>query len=209
MKALIFDFGGVLFDWRPADLLARVLPGRAGTPEAVAQWREAFFQGYEGDWGDFDAGLVEVEALVQRIARRTGLAPDEVQRVVDAVPPALQPLPGSWALVKRLKSAGHRLHFLSNMPAPYADYLEQHHPALLGLFDSGVFSARVQVRKPQPRIFELALDRFGLAPEAGLFIDDHPANIDTAHALGLPGHLFTSAQALEDDLVSRGWLQAA
>lgn len=208
VPALIFDFGAVLFDWQPAELLAHVLPDRAASPELAAHWRQQFFQGYEGDWGEFDAGLVEVADLVPRIARRTGLTEAEVRRVVDAVPPALQPLSATWALVRRLKAAGHRLYFLSNMPAPYADYLERVHAPLLGQFDGGVFSARVRLRKPQPAIFELALARFGLAPHEAFFIDDHPANIEAAQALGLAGHLFTQAQGLEAALLARGLLRA-
>ena len=205
-RHIIFDFGGVLFDWRPAALLAKVLPDRASTDDLAEHWKAQFFQGYEGEWGAFDSGLIEVPDLVTGIAARTGLSEDEVQRVVDAVPPALQPLPATVALLQRLKEAGHRLFFLSNMPAPYADYLEQNHPELLGHFEDGVFSARVKVGKPKAAIFDIALRQFGVEAGHGLFIDDHPANIDTAHALGLPAHLFTSAGRLEATLVERGLL---
>ncbi|HSI58380.1 MAG TPA: HAD family phosphatase [Ideonella sp.] len=207
-RHIIFDFGGVLFDWRPAALLAEVLPDRAPTDDLAEHWKAQFFQGYEGEWGAFDSGLIEVHDLVTGIAARTGLSEDEVQRVIDAVPPALQPLPATVALLQRLKEAGHRLFFLSNMPAPYADYLEQNHPELLGHFEDGVFSARVKVGKPKPEIFDIALRQFGVEAEHGLFIDDHPANVDAAHALGLPAHLFTSASGLEAALVERGLLVA-
>lgn len=203
---VIFDFGGVLFDWRPAALLADVLPHRIPTDALAEHWKARFFQDYQGEWGAFDQGLIEVPELVAGIAARTGLSADEVQRVVDAVPPALQPLPATVELLTRLKAAGHRLYFLSNMPAPYADHLEQHHPELLGHFEDGVFSARVKVGKPDPAIFDIALKRFGVEPAHGLFIDDHPVNIDAARALGLPAHLFTSASGLEAALVERGLL---
>lgn len=208
-RDIIFDFGGVLFDWRPAALLAEVLPGRAATDELAEHWKAQFFQGYQGEWGAFDSGLIEVPALVAGIAARTGLSEDEVQRVVDAVPGALQPLPATVELLARLKAAGHRLYFLSNMPAPYADHLERHHAAVLGHFDDGVFSARVKVGKPRPEIFDIAFRQFGVAAADALFIDDHPANIDAAQALGLPAHLFTTASRLEATLLERGLLASA
>jgi hypothetical protein len=55
---------------------------------------------------------------VQRIAKRTGLAPADVQAVVDAVPAALQPMPDTRGPAAQLHAAGHPLYFLSNMPAP-------------------------------------------------------------------------------------------
>jgi len=205
-RPIIFDFGGVLFDWRPAALLAEVLPERAHSDAAAEHWKQQFFLGYEGEWGAFDSGLIDVPELVSGIAARTGLHEHEVQRVVDAAPLSLQPLPATVALLGRLKQAGHRLFFLSNMPAPFADHLEQQHPALLGQFEDGVFSARVKVGKPQAAIFDIALKRFDVEPGRALFIDDHPVNVDAAEALGLPAHLFTSAGGLEAALVQRGLL---
>jgi putative hydrolase of the HAD superfamily len=102
---------------------------------------EQIFQSYQGDWGDFDSGRVEVPALVARIAARTGLEAAEVQAVVDAAPISLTPLPGTVALLERLKAAGRRLHFLSNMPLPFAEYLERTHPFMPGSM-AGVLVAR-------------------------------------------------------------------
>ena len=200
---LIFDFGGVLFNWRPAQLLAQVLPELAGSPERAEHWKAAFFQGYGGDWGDFDSGLIDSTELVRRIALRTGLAPAQVQAVVDAVPGELQPQAGMVELLQRARSAGHRLFFLSNMPAPYAEHLEQAYP-LADWFEDGVFSSRVRCGKPAAAIFEIALARFGIEAAQALFIDDHPVNVEAALALGLPALLFSSPAQLVLDLKLRG-----
>ena len=85
--------------------------------------------------------------------------------------------------MRRLKGAGHRLFYLSNMPAPYADHLERSHD-FFDLFDDGVFSARVQLMKPDPAIFREASRRFGLAPGEMLFVDDVAHNVEAARALG-------------------------
>jgi putative hydrolase of the HAD superfamily len=206
--AVVFDFGRVLFDWQPGALLARVLPHRASEPSAVAHWVEQVFQAYGGDWGDFDRGVVEVPALVQRIARRTGLTQAEVQAVVDAVPASLTPLSGTVALVERLKAAGRRLYFLSNMPLPYAAHLECSHD-FLSWFDGGVFSSRAQLNKPDPAIYDHAQERFGVQPQHLLFIDDHQPNVDAARARGWQALQFVDHAALERDLVARGLLAQA
>ncbi|MEK8045418.1 HAD family hydrolase [Ideonella margarita] len=202
---IIFDFGGVVFRWHPATLLARVLPRHAPTPEAAEQLKAVFFQNYEGDWGAFDSGLISADEVVQRISARTNLTPAEVQAVVDAVPDELAPQAGTVALMQVLKAAGHRLFYLSNMPAPYAEHLERTH-AFMAWFERGVFSSRVRTGKPGRRIYELALADFGIPAADALFIDDHPVNIEAATALGLPALLFTTPEQLAADLRQRGLL---
>ncbi|GAA0755684.1 HAD family phosphatase [Ideonella azotifigens] len=206
--AVIFDFGGVLFRWNPAELLALVLADRVRNAADAEHWKLQFFQQYEGDWGAFDSGLIDVAELVRRIAARTDLAEAEVRAVVDAVPGYLTPQPGTVAVLRALKEAGHRLFFLSNMPAPYAEHLRRTHD-FLGWFEDGVFSSEVKMGKPDAEVFKLALTRFGLRPEQALFIDDHPINLTAANALGLPAVLFTSAEQLGLDLQARGLLDPA
>jgi putative hydrolase of the HAD superfamily len=147
---VVWDFGRVLLRWRPKQLLRETLPHIASDAASAAHWAGQIFQSYGGDWADFDRGTVSPGDLVQRIARRTGLSTAEVQRVVEAAPLELQPLPDSVALLQRLHAAGCGLFYLSNMPAPFAEHLERSH-AELRLFRDGVFSARVHHNKPEPR----------------------------------------------------------
>ena len=56
---LVFDFAGVLFRWRPLVLLQQVLPQRAHDAASAMRLAAAIFQGYEGDWADFDRGRVD------------------------------------------------------------------------------------------------------------------------------------------------------
>lgn len=200
---LIFDFGAVVFRWRPVQFLRQTLPDRVPDDAAAEALARDFFQGYGGDWVQFDAGLIEVPELVQRIAARTGLAAAEVQRVVDGVPHELAPMAETVELLHRLKHAGHRLYYLSNMPAPYADHLEAAHD-FLGCFDDGVFSARVKLAKPDAAIFEHALERFQVSAVDCIFIDDHPANVETARRLGLRAVLFEQTAQAAAELRAMG-----
>ncbi len=203
----VFDFGRVLFDWQPEALLQRVLPQRALDAASTAHWVAQVFQSYGGDWGEFDRGSVEPDQLVQRISRRTGLAAAEVQAVVDAVPASLKPIPATVALLQRLQQPGRAMFYLSNMPAPYADHLEREH-AFVRAFSAGVFSARVQLIKPEAAIFELSARRFGVAPAELVFLDDHPANVAAARAAGWQALLFSDAAQAEADLRRHGWWPA-
>jgi putative hydrolase of the HAD superfamily len=204
---VVFDFAGVVFRWHPPSLLARELPHRVATPSALKQLMAEFFQDYGGDWQEFDRGTIEADALVERIATRTGLRHDEVRRVVDGVPRELQPVPETLALIQRVKRAGHRLYYLSNMPAPYADHLERNH-AFLEWFDGGVISSRVKMVKPDAAIYRHALQQFGATAGESVFLDDHPPNVDAALAEGLHGLLFVDAAQAARQLHALGVLRA-
>jgi putative hydrolase of the HAD superfamily len=174
-------------------MIRRELPWRAANEAQARRLVEAIFQGFGGDWDAFDRGTVQPDALVERIAARTGLPAAEVRAVVDAVPRELQPMPGTVALLARLRDAGRTLHYLSNMPEPYAAHLEREHD-FVGWFASGVISARVHHVKPEPAIFALAAERFGGRPEELLFIDDVAANVAAARRAGWQALQFVDAE---------------
>ncbi len=204
---VVFDFGGVLFRWHPASFLARIWPHRAPDSQAGEAVARDFFQQYGGDWGAFDQGLIGMAETVDRIAARTGWPRDEVQQVADAVPDELALRTDTVALIEDLKAGGHSLHYLSNMPEPYADHLEHSFP-LHRWFEGGVFSGRVKHSKPGMEIFALAEARFGARPEELLFLDDHPVNVEAARSRGWQALLFSNAATARPELVARGLLSA-
>jgi putative hydrolase of the HAD superfamily len=202
---IVFDFAGVLFHWQPLQLLRRVLPRHATDEASARRLAQDIFQAYGGDWAEFDRGTLGVPELVQRIAARTGLPPEAVRSVVDAVPAELQPIPESVALLRRLHGEGRRLHFLSNMPHPYADHLEREH-AFIGCFESGVISARVGQIKPEPGIFATAARRFGAEPHELLFIDDVADNVRAAQRAGWHALHFVDAADCQAQMRAGGWI---
>ena len=208
MTAFVFDFGRVLFDWQPERLLQRCLPQRAFDAASTAHWTAQVFQAYQGDWGEFDRGAVSPAELVQRVAQRTGLRPDEVQSVVDAGSASLLPIPASMDLMNQLRQPGQPMFYLSNMPAPYAEHLEREHAFVRG-FDDGVFSSRVKLIKPDPAIFALAAKRFDLPPAELMFLDDVLANVAAAQAAGWQALLFTDAAQCQRELRLAGLWPAA
>lgn len=196
---IVWDFGGVLFRWDPAALIARTLPHRISAHHSAQYWKHRFFTLPDGEWSAFDRGTLPVDEVVAGIAKRLGWSEAEVRAVVDAVPDELEPIEASVRLLQALHQRGHRLHFLSNMPAPLADHLESQH-AFLALFASGIYSSHVHLTKPDVAIYALAQQRFGVDPVTTLFIDDHPENIEAARRHGWQARLFTGPDALADEL---------
>ena len=72
---------------------------------------------------------------------------------------------------------------LSNMSREFIDFLRR--TEIYGCFDGEVVSCEEGVVKPEPRIYEILLDRFGLDPAETLFIDDRRSNLEAAAAFGI------------------------
>jgi len=67
------------------------------------------------------------------------------------------------------------------------------------IFDVVVDSAFVGSRKPEPRIYQITLERLGTAPEAALFVDDVEINCQAARELGIQAiHFRTTDQAIQE-----------
>lgn len=187
-KSVVFDFGGVLFNWRPADLLRSLFPQHAPDVDAAQALVKRIFQGLtlDADWAAFDQGRIEPEPLAQQIAVRTGMTVAEVTQLIGAIPDHLSPKPDTVELLGQLHDVGVSLYFLSNMPAPYARELEARH-AFLGYFKTGVFSGDVGLSKPDPQIYAMAAERTGKPASQLIFLDDLAENIDVAVANGWGG----------------------
>ena len=201
----VFDFGGVLFNWRPIDLVQRHFPQQAHDEVSARATVAAVFQGFGGDWAQFDRGVLEADELVQRIAARTGLPLAQVRVLVDGVPASLTPRQDTVALLERLHAAGATLHFLSNMPRLYAEHLDRTHPELMARFGGGVYSSRVRLIKPEEAMFRLASDRFGAPAHRLLLLDDIAVNVTAALAQGWKALQFSDAASCERALQAQGW----
>ena len=201
---VVFDLGGVVFRWEPLVLLQELFPKQVRSEAEAREWASQIFQTFhpEADWALFDLGQIEPEPLAQRIAARTGLAEADLRHLIANIPPHLQPIPGTVDLIHELKAQGHRLYYLSNMPAGYADHLVRVNP-FFSQFDDGIFSAHVQQIKPLPDIFATAQERWPLRGQP-VFIDDVQHNIDAAEWHGWQGIRFETPEQVRANLLERG-----
>jgi len=202
---IVFDFGGVLFNWRPVELVQRFLPRQATDPVSTRALVAGVFQGFGGDWAQFDRGVLDAPELVRRIAARTGLPAREVTSLVHGVPPSLTPKADTVDMLLRLRAAGMSLHFLSNMPLPYAEHLNRTHPDLMAHFRSGLYSSHVRLIKPEAELYELARRTFAAPSDRLLLLDDIAANVYAAHAHGWKALQFIDAGHCEQALRANGW----
>jgi epoxide hydrolase-like predicted phosphatase len=104
-----------------------------------------------------------------------------------------------FALASRVKDKGYTVGLLSNAEmAAMAFFHEQGY----AMFDAAVFSCAEGTRKPEQRIYEIALERLGVKPHEAIFIDDRADFLAGAQRLGIHTILFKSPEQVGQELAS-------
>jgi putative hydrolase of the HAD superfamily len=192
-KNVIFDLGGVIIDWSPE----RILQGYYADPEIRMLMKTALFQ--HPDWLDLDRGTLSERDLVERAGARTGRPAAELQGLMAAVRGSLHAKPDTVALLDRLFARGVPLYCLSNISSDTFEHLRLRH-SFWGVFRGIVISGDTRLMKPEREIFELLLQRHGLAARHTVFVDDNEPNVLAARALGMHAVWFKDARQCEMEL---------
>lgn len=206
---VVFDLGAVLLSWQPARLLQQHLPALATDAHAAAVLARQVFG--HPTWHAFDRGTVTPSEVVALMAQQLGIPPVALAPLLQDIGAALTPMPDSVAVLRELHQrqiagGGVRgLYYLSNMPQLYARQLHQQYD-FFACFDGGVFSSDVRLIKPEAAIYTLLQQRYALAPDRTLFIDDMADNVLAAQALGWRALQFESSVQLRAALVELGLL---
>jgi 2-haloacid dehalogenase len=200
VTAIVFDLGGVLIDWDPRYLYRSLFPGdETGMERFLAEVTTP-------DWNsEQDAGRPWAEA-VDLLAAEHPHHRELIEAYWRRWPETLgDALDGTVAILDELRGTGVRLFALSNWSGETFPLARPRYP-FLNWFDGIVISGDEGVAKPDARVFHVLLDRHGLVPAETVFIDDAPANVEAAAALGMRAIRFTGADALRDELAELGVL---
>lgn len=81
--------------------------------------------------------------------------------------------------------------------------IDKHWGGLDQYFDVVVYSAEVGLRKPDPKIFHLLLNKLDAQPEETIFVDDFSENIRAAQALGMNSVQFCSPDQAKEELLAK------
>ncbi len=193
VRNVIFDLGGVVFDWNPDHIVSRVQPN----PELRAALKEALFG--HSDWRLFDRGTLTEPELIERLQLRLGATRQEVDAILDAVRNSLVEKPETIKLLRALQGQGTPLYCLSNMPASVYTHLRQRHH-FWDAFSGIVISGEVKMMKPEPEVFMHLLATFKLLAQETVFVDDLTANIESARRVGLHAICFKDAAQCRREL---------
>jgi len=115
------------------------------------------------------------------------------------------PIPGIDHLLERVRQK-YRVAFLSNSNEVHADVIPIEFAALFRPDDRFLFSHRFKVAKPDPEIFQRALETLGTKAADVVFIDDLIENVLAAKSIGMQAFQFIDATAVTQELEAAGLL---
>ena len=195
-KAVVFDLGGVVIDWDPRHLYRKLLADEAAVEEFLAtvctpEWNAELDRGRP-----FAEGVAE---LVERHPEHAAAIAAYHERWPEML---AGDVPGTVEVLADLRAAGVPLYALTNWAAE-TFAITRGRFEFLEWFDGLLVSGEERVTKPDPAIFQLLLDRFGLDPTATVFVDDSEANVAAARRLGFDAIGFTGHEELRRELVAR------
>jgi 2-haloacid dehalogenase len=200
VTTVVFDIGKVLIEWDPRLVYRQVFAG----DEARVEWflREVCPPAWNLEQ---DRGRPWPEAIAEATARHPSCAAEIAAyraRWHEMVPDAIW---GSVALLEGLAARRVPLYAITNFASDTFAEAQARFP-FLTRFDGIIVSASEGLLKPDPGIYRLLADRYGLVLAQCLFIDDVPANVQGARAVGMQAHHFVSPEALRGELERLGLL---
>ncbi len=185
-RAVVWDVGHVLYDWDPRYLYEKLVPD-----PVELDW--FLSHGVTKPWHfQSDSGR-PIATMIAELAARF---PDHAELIAAYWPRWLEtipgPIPGMLDVVADLDKRCVPQFAITNFGAEFWAMFRPTARVFDGFRDI-VVSGVEKVTKPDPAIYAIALDRFGLAPGEAVFIDDRADNIAAADNAGLIGHVFVDA----------------
>lgn len=193
-KNYIFDFGKVLVGYDPH----RVYDAYFGDKEK-AEWfinnviPEEWMRRLDiGE--DFQLCVREQQAQYPDYAEAIGMYDTHYQEMIPGE------IEGMRELLCRLKDGGCRLYGLSNWSYKVYEVIRKY--PIFSLLDGMVISSEVHLLKPDVRIYQCLMEKYGLKAEECVFIDDRKENVEAARSIKMQGIVFVDALQLRCDLTT-------
>jgi 2-haloacid dehalogenase len=200
VRAVVFDVGNVLYRWSPRTLYERLIADDRALDAFLATvlTQEWHFQ------HDCGRPFAETSAeLIAQFPEHAALIAAWGERFQDTIGPPVEGMP---ELVADLDAAGVPLYAITNFSGEFWPDFRAARDEMFGRFRGVIVSGDEKVWKPNPEIYALALERFGLAPGEAVVVDDVAANAEAASRAGIQGIVFTGEPALRVELERWGLL---
>jgi putative hydrolase of the HAD superfamily len=200
IRNVVFDIGNVFVRWSPATIVERVFGDAPSSPENSRRARALFAS---ETWLDLNRGRMTLADAIADVAGRNRLSAAQADALAFHVMDHLDPVPGTEALARRVKSAGYRTFALTDNVHEIVAHLRERH-SFWPLFEGVANSAEIGVLKPDPAIYRHLLDTHGLVARECVFMDDIPRNVEGAQSAGMSAFVFETAAQAETALRAHG-----
>jgi len=183
IKNIVFDMGNVLMSYDPKEMLKHYTNE---TSELKLLLNE-IFQSVE--WLQFDRGIIDKDTLKLIVSERV---PDSLKQIsfeiLDNWYQYVFPIEQMGDVIDSLKEKKFNLYILSNVSSDF--HLFKNRIPSINKFDGIFLSSDWKLLKPEKEIYQTFYSYFKLNPAECFFIDDMPANIESAKLSGMEGYIF-------------------
>lgn len=180
IRAVIFDLGGVIVG-SPLHAIAQYERDKGFVAGCIN--RVVVDTGPTGAWSRLERGELHLDAFyVAFDSDCASVGPTfSAREMMERISTSVAPRPQMLHAVRRIRERGLKVAALTNNWVTDAPAER----ALRSLFDAFVESSVVGLRKPDPRIYEIACAELGVAPPDAVFLDDIGRNLKAARELGM------------------------
>ena len=197
IKNILFDMGQVLIRFDRDYFMERL--GVSEEDRALLM-REVYLS---VEWVQMDRGTLCEEEAFRKIAPRLPQRLHETaMKLICMWDRPILEVDGMYELAEELKALGYGIYLLSNASLRQHEYWPRIEASRF--FDGTLISSDEGVIKPQPEIYRLILERFGLKADETVFLDDTLVNIEAAEKLGIHGIWFKGKEQAECELRKLG-----
>lgn len=195
IKNLIFDVGGVLFDYRWKEMFMDYGLDEDNAIRVGTQ----MFNDPDRTWDIFDLGIKSDEEIADILCKKYPGDEDVIRWFIRHGEYMQVPRPKVWKKVHELKQKGYKIYILSNYPeslfkkhTEYADFMDD--------IDGLMVSYMIHKAKPAEDIYKALCDKYGLDRSESIFFDDRSENVEGAIKFGMKSVKILSEQVLLDEL---------
>jgi 2-haloacid dehalogenase/putative hydrolase of the HAD superfamily len=199
IRGVLWDVGNVIVRWDPRTLYSKIFPDLAERDRFLSEVCTLDWHGHHDRGRSMDEGVALLTARHPQHAPAIAAWRDRWWEMFSGT------IAETEQVIEDLHGAGVPQFGLTNMSLETWDGTRAMSRSIERFADV-VVSAAERCIKPEPRIFEIACERSGMAPQELLFIDDSAANIAAAAALGFDVHRFEEPAALRPAIAARGLL---
>ena len=192
-KVIVFDLGGVLIDWDPRYMYRKLFDDEAEMERFLAEVTTSEWNARHDAGRRWEDGVALLSAQHPHLA---GLISAYWERWEEML---AGPIDGTVEILAALRDSGYELHALTNWSTQTFPIARERYE-FLDWFETIVVSGEEKLIKPDPRIYEILLERIGRQANDCIFIDDAPRNVATATELGFTAIRFENPNQLRAEL---------
>ena len=189
IKNIILDVGGIILDDSKANI-EKILNKNCDY---------IYKTSYSGGFRDCLLGKKTMEEHIESLANKKDFEDISYILKKENQSKSCPLIKENFEYIKKLKEKGYKLYLLTNITEDTHQYLDN----LVNInknFDGGIYSYQEHLIKPDPNIYNLIIDRFGLNKEETIFFDDKERNVIAAQNVGIKAIVFNSIEDIKNNI---------